>query len=75
MSTDRKLRRLLSDLGATRSKVRAGELIAEVERHLSGEPVERWCEWCGEKLTSTHPETRYCSTKCRVAAHRARAVT
>lgn len=30
------------------------------------------CHHCAHPFTSTHPRARYCSTRCRVAAHRAR---
>ena len=68
---------ILQELGETRSKARAAELIAEVERRFAGEPkspTEMTCEWCGEAFTTTRPDKgRFCSDRCRVAAHRAKA--
>lgn len=31
----------------------------------------RTCEWCGESTIRKNAQAKYCSTRCRVAAHRA----
>jgi len=30
----------------------------------------RRCEWCGSLFAASRADARYCSTRCRVAAHR-----
>jgi predicted nucleic acid-binding Zn ribbon protein len=29
-----------------------------------------WCEWCGKKIEGKRKGTRFCSSTCRVYAHR-----
>jgi len=31
-----------------------------------------WCEWCGKEIVGKRKGTRYCSTTCRIRAHRAK---
>jgi len=68
------LRELLHQLRAERSDARAAALIDEVIRWVDFEPRggPRKCEQCGKTFVPTRPYARYCSTKCRVAAHRVR---
>lgn len=35
-------------------------------------PLVVTCEWCGTDVLGTQDTQRYCGTRCRVAAHRAR---
>jgi hypothetical protein len=72
MSND--LRDLLHELRAERSDARAAALIDEVMRMVEFEPRgPRECGQCGKTFAPAHSHARYCSTKCRVAAHRAKA--
>ena len=72
MSDD--LRDRLHELRAERSDARAAALIDELMRLVKYEPRSspRQCEQCGKTFTPTRSDARYCSTKCRVAAHRSR---
>lgn len=35
-------------------------------------PAAEQCSWCGEDMDAERTTAAYCSTRCRVAAHRAR---
>ena len=51
-------------------------LAARRRRRASGEvttPSTKPCETCGESFSPKRSTARFCSTKCRVAAHRAKA--
>ena len=48
-------------------------LEGRVARFISDRSVT--CVVCGEPLKAKRPDARYCSTKCRVRAHRARKAT
>ena len=47
--------------------------VAAARANLLTEPRTVSCQWCPATFTATNPRARYCSTRCRVAAHRAAA--
>jgi hypothetical protein len=51
-----------------------GHLLAEARRNAARARHEqtRPCEHCGNAYVASRTDTRYCSPRCRVAAHRAR---
>ncbi len=43
-----------------------------IRREVTSYTYELSCEWCGERFEAQRSTARFCSPRCRMAAHRAK---
>ena len=54
-----------------RKKV-AHKRTVTIKRQVTSYTYYHTCDWCGESFQSTRSNARFCSSLCRVRAHRAK---